>query len=69
MARVTYHENDPFVTYIYSNEETNEIFGEDFLVEYGIEIPDELFERYKICWNEFWKIQNELDKIIYKKGE
>jgi hypothetical protein len=64
MARITTHSNDPFVEYIYDAEKTIDYLGEDFLVDYGIEIPDNFLERYNKSWDEFWKLQKELAELI-----
>ena len=67
MAQITTHNNDPFIEYIYDEEKTIDYFGEDFLVDYGIEIPDDFLERYNKVWDEFWKCQQELIKLIKEK--
>jgi hypothetical protein len=62
MARVTLHTNDPVILNINDEEKCVDMFGEDFLQDYGVEIPNELLERYTINWLEFLKIQKEIEK-------
>lgn len=66
MAKVTFTENDPFIITIRDEVETADLFGDDFIDEYGIEVPDELIERFKNNYKEFKAIQQELDK--YRKS-
>lgn len=65
MRKVTISTNDPIVYTVKDEQETIEYFGEDFLQDYGVEIPDELLQAYNKAYQEFWKVQLELDK--YKK--
>jgi len=69
MARVTFHSNDPIIENIYDEEKTIEYFGEDFLEDYGIDIPDDLLERYTLNWLEFLKIQEEIDNLLELKNQ
>lgn len=62
--KVTVHTHDPILTLIYPPEKTIDYFGEDFLEEYGIEIPDDFLARYNMAWEEFWKCQEELIKLM-----
>ncbi len=54
---------DPIVVSLYDKEMVIEYFGEDFLKEWGHEVPDDLVERYNKNQIEFKQIQNELKKI------
>lgn len=66
MAKVYITSSDPVVNKIYSQEETEELFGVDHLQDYGTEIPDELLKLYQENIKVFWEIQDALD--FFKKG-
>jgi hypothetical protein len=59
--------HDPLEYYIYNKEECLDYFGEDFLEEYGHEIPDELLVRYQESVKVWNGIQKELKKIVKEK--
>lgn len=63
MARVTFSTNDPVVWTIRDEKTTIEYFGEDYLEDYGKDIPDELLEKYEKAYQEFWRVQLLLDKF------
>jgi len=50
---------------MYDKEYTDGMYGNDFLEEHGIDVPDELLEKYNACQTEFWKIQVEISKIVH----
>jgi len=66
MAKVTLHSNDIIILEIDDEDATVYLFGNDFLEDYGIEIPDELLERYNKNRDEFLEIQKELEKLETK---
>lgn len=55
--------NDIMQVVIYDKAETIDLFGEDFLEEYGSEISEELLARYKNCMREFSEIQQMLKML------
>ena len=67
MARVTLHTGDPFITEILTELETFEMFGNEYIDDYGIEVPDNLVERYKKNWKEFLEIQTEINIILKER--
>jgi len=54
---------DRIMTRIYDEDETTELFGKDFLAEWGTRIDPELIQRYKAAYKAFWDIQDEIWKI------
>ncbi len=62
MSKIILTSSDPIVHRIYSPIESIDLFGEEYLEEYGIEIPAELLVKYLNNQEEFWQIQKELDK-------
>ena len=62
MSKIILTSSDPVIHKIYSPEESIDIFGEEGLYDYGVEIPDDLLDRYLKNQEEFWKIQKEIDK-------
>lgn len=63
MARVYITTNDPIVSIVMSEQECNDLFGDDYILDYGIDIPDSLLARYKENYIEFWKIQDEIKAL------
>ncbi len=61
----------PLVYMIYDREEIIDLFGEDclddYIDDYGKNVPKELIERYKINKEEFQKIQEELEPYYIKQ--
>ena len=68
MARVTLSTNDPFVTKIMDEKETSDMFGDDYIEDYGVEVSEILVEKFKKNWEEFWSIQKEI-QIILKENK
>lgn len=66
MSRVTVTSHDPITTVLYDEQESADLFGDDYIQEYGIEMPAELLNEYKRIYNEFWRVQKELEN--YLKG-
>lgn len=56
-------EDDIFTIYVYSKNEVIEMFGEDYLEEYGYNIPDELLKEYSEASKLFRSVQQKLRKI------
>jgi hypothetical protein len=65
-ANITQH--DPFILMLRSKSKIVELFGEDFLDDYGIALPLELIERYQENMKQFNAIQKELEKY-YEEQE
>lgn len=59
--------NDPVILIIYDKQKTIDTFGDDFLEEYGHNLPPELLSAYFGNLLEFERIQKELEK--YKHGK
>lgn len=59
-----YH--DQFRLILRDNAEAGGLYGPDYIEDIGLEIPEELVERYKQNDKEFRSIQDELKK--YFKG-
>ena len=67
MVKVEISNGDPFIWTIYDEKESAELFGDDYIEEFGTEIPEELLQEYKKVSAEFWKIQSQIDKIMERK--
>lgn len=63
MAKVYLTTHDPITIRVYDKIECDELFGEDHLEDYGVNIPDELLEEYNETLRKFWAVQNKLEKI------
>jgi hypothetical protein len=59
---------DPIVFKVYTKEETELYFGEEFLEEYGVEIDPVLIRRYKKNLVDFYAIQAEIEEIVKEKS-
>jgi len=59
--------DDLFCLRAKNSSEIIQDFGEDYLEEFGINIPKDLFERYQKNLIEYKKIQEELYKIYEAK--
>lgn len=55
--------DERYCYFLMDKNECIEMFGEDYLEEYGSEVPQELIEKYKKHMEEFRIIQNELRKF------
>ena len=62
--KCTTHTHDPVLKLVYPPEKTIEYFGEDFLEEYGIEIPDDLAKRAIESYENMLVVQDELDEFL-----
>lgn len=60
MAKVYISTHDSFVFYVMDESECNDTFGDDYIQDFGVEIPDNLLQEYKQAYNEFWKVQEKL---------
>lgn len=63
MVKVVITTVDPVHIKLYDKEECIDLFGLDYLEEYGISIPEELLNRYKEVSTQFWEIQKELREL------
>jgi hypothetical protein len=62
-TRVYLTTHDPITIRVYDEIEVNELFGDDFLLDHGCNIPVELLEEYRQTLHAFWAVQNKLEKI------
>lgn len=60
-------ETDAFTTRVYDRNETIDMFGQDYLDEYGHCVPEELLSQYEKAYAEFLSIQNKI-KFFERKG-
>lgn len=60
---------DKFLYYIRDAAETIDMFGQDYLDEYGYNLPNELIERYTKAKLELDNIQNDIRNIVRLKIE
>ena len=67
MIRVLLQMHDRFCFELMDKAESDDMFGEDYLEDYGVEVPNSLLERYKRNIEEYNSIQSELNKL-YKKN-
>lgn len=63
MPKVTLSRDDIFHIYMKDGKETIEWFGEDYLEDFGVEVPQDLIDRYKAAYEQFQKVQDELFQI------
>lgn len=56
--------SDPFIYEIQKRSEVIRIYGEGFLEEYGIEIPDELLREYEEVEEKFWIVQKKITSVL-----
>jgi hypothetical protein len=63
MNNASLTENDCCQIIVYDKLETIELFGKEYLEEYGVVIPEELILRFKKNTEESMLIQKELFKI------
>lgn len=68
MAKVILSTYDPFIIMVRDKKESADMFGEDYILERGVNIPDDLLQRYQKNYAEFWAIQKELDSIEKEKN-
>lgn len=62
-------ETDAFEVRVYDETETVDMFGQDYLEEYGHTVPADLLERYRKAFQEMRTIQDELRAILNAKQE
>ena len=65
--RVIVSSGDPVLTVIYPKEKAIEYFGEEYLEDCGIELPDELVDRYVKNYQEMLDIHDEIDNLLKEK--
>jgi len=63
MKKVIISKEDRFQYYVRDEAETIYLFGEDYLEEYGVEIPEELFNQYQETMFRFRHLQDQLQKL------
>lgn len=60
-------ESDPFCFTLYSQDETVEMFGQDFIdEEYGDkwhELPEEVYEEFREVSKRFWELNQKIREI------
>lgn len=66
MPKVTFTTSDPFITIIRDEKESIDFFGADYLNDFGVEVPQDLIERFKKNYEEFKLIQQELAPFTRK---
>lgn len=70
MKRNAYiYETDAFQVRVYDEAETVDMFGQDYLDEYGHTVPPELLERYRKAFQEMRAVQDELRAILDSERE
>lgn len=60
MVKVYLTTNDPIVITVMDEKECNYMFGDDFILDYGVDIPEQLLKDYKRVYFEFQEIQEHL---------
>lgn len=66
MTRVLLQRQDRFRYELMDKAQSDDMFGEDYLQDYGLEVPTDLLERYKANIKEYEDIQSELRKLYHK---
>jgi hypothetical protein len=66
MAKVNISTHDPLVYTVMDEQTATNFFTKDYLDEYGIEISNELLTEYKKAYDEFWRVQNLIDKVMHR---
>ena len=61
-ARVTITHDDLFSYRIRDASETIDLFGEDYLIDYGKDIPHELLEEYREVMVKYRELQEKIKK-------
>lgn len=64
--RVTISNDDLFCYRLLDSVETIDMFGEDYLLDYGVDIPPELLKEYKEVMVLYNQLQDKL-RVIYNK--
>jgi len=67
-TKVTLSKDDLFCYRVKDATETIDMFGEDYLDEYGIVISKKLLRKYKKIIEQYEQLQDEL-RLIYRKDE
>lgn len=60
-------ETDRMQIELYDTQETISMFGEDYLEEYGHEVPQELINKYMELEAGLYEVRKELKKIMEEK--
>ena len=64
--KITIYTHDPILNLIYTKEESDELFGEDYIEDYGIEVPDDLAIKVIESYKNLIEAQIEFEKFIKK---
>ena len=66
MPKVNICQDDAFCYRLYDDAETIEMFGQDYLDEYGVEISEDILNEYKQTMSKYEELQDKLRVIYYK---
>lgn len=66
MVKVIVSNNDPVMYTLLDELESNDLFGSDYIEDYGIEISENLLKEYKETYKNYLRIQKEIGKIVSK---
>lgn len=66
MKKVSISQDDIFTYRLKDTDEVVEMFGEDYLTDYGINVPSELVSEYKLLMKQYEELQDKL-LAYYKK--
>lgn len=64
--KVTIYTHDPILHLIYTKQDSDELFGEDYIEDYGIEVPDDLAIKVIESYKNLIESQIEFEKFIKK---
>jgi hypothetical protein len=65
--RVSIHRDDLFCYRLKDRQEVSELFGEDYLEDYGVDVPSELLTEYKSIMSQYEALQDKL-RLVYNKS-
>ena len=65
--RITLSHDDLFCYRLRDELETVELFGEDYLTDYGVDVPDELLAEYNAIMEQYEALQDKLKDIDNKR--
>jgi hypothetical protein len=69
MAKTIINEIDPFIYKIRTREESIDLFGEDYIDEFGFEVPDELIEEFKKTYDKLIELSKIAERIYNETGK
>lgn len=67
--KLTITEDDIFYRHARNEEETVDLFGQDYFDEYAVDIPDELAKQFLAAQDEWKNAQLELKNYLRKAGK